>query len=218
MLTTVWRMADAPPLDPDSDTARQWVTDEWGPPRTIQPSLIERIQDFLRSLFDNEPGGSTAPATLNIVRLLVALVLIAVVAFLIYYVVRNMRDTQSAGAASGSVLEPGDLRSASALAEAARQALAAGNWSLAVLEAYRSIAKSGSERNLLGGADSLTAEQVAGELAVSFSEQRADLYAAASEFNSTRYGGMAASAAQATHAVELQQTLAKKRPRLEVPA
>ncbi|NHI20418.1 DUF4129 domain-containing protein [Phycicoccus endophyticus] len=198
--------ADAP-LDPSADQARRWLTEELaGAEYHAQPSLLERLREWVDHLLDAAPG-TGLPAVA--VPVAVGLVL-AALALVLWRVLR--RDVGSAGAGRAArVLDVPDLP-ASALRARAREALARGHWDGAVLDGLRAIARGAVERVVLDDAPGRTAHEVAAALAERFPAESAALAAAADRFDAVRYGHRRASE-EAAHAVlALDERLETARP------
>lgn len=199
------------PLDPSSDEARRWLEDELAKGvYHAQPSLLERISEWIARLLSLTPDGG-APSFLVPV---VVLVVLAVLALVLVRVLR--REVGPTRDAAGGVLDVPDV-DAVTLRSRAREALARGNWDAAVLDGVRTIARSGVERVVLDDAPGRTAHEVALALASPFPSEGDSLLRAADVFDAVRYGHRRATEAQAREVLALEERLATTRPAPPTP-
>ncbi|MFQ6171937.1 DUF4129 domain-containing protein [Oryzobacter sp. R7] len=200
-------MRAAPPLDPTSPEARQWLEDELRKGMYHeQPSLLERLWTWLVELLGSTGSASLLPSW---TIWLVAALGIAVVAFVLARTLRAER--RMTGARREGVLD-GPVRSAAEHRALAREALAAGDHDTAVLEAYRAIARAAVERTVLDDLPGRTAHEVAVQLGPVFPAEAARLAAAADAFDAVRYGRRPATAGSAREVVALDEALVVLRP------
>lgn len=203
-------------LDPSRDEARRWLAEELSGAEYNRPEpVIQRIIDWLLERLDalvQLIPGSTGLSQL----LLVAVVALAVVA-LVFAVRGRLRQGRLRERGTGAVLDEPHLtaRDYRARAETARQR---GDWDAALLDSYRALAASASERTLLDDAPGRTAHEIALALTVTFPEHDASLRSAADRFDDVRYGERHATRAQAETVRDLDATLSRARPRLPVAA
>lgn len=207
-------------LNPDNDEARRWLQDELSEERyqPDSPGLLQRIADafdeWLADLFGGV-GRSATPVN-GVVAALAAIVLVILVIVLLRYVRRTPRVT-----GGSAVLDAAERRDARDHRRLAAEAMAAGNYDTAVVEAMRAIARAGIDRTLLPDVPSLTATEVASGLGRVFPAQAAPLHFAAEWFGAVVYGDDHATAAQAEAVLSLEKQLAGTRPRrtdAELPA
>ncbi|MBM6401069.1 DUF4129 domain-containing protein [Phycicoccus sonneratiae] len=195
------------PLDPSSDEARRWLEDELSSPRYhAQPSLIERLREFLDDLLNSSPSGGLPSF---VVPIAVGLVL-AVLALVLWRVLRREVGRTGGGPGTG-VLDVPDVPAAT-LRASARAALARGDWDTAVLDGVRAVARGAVERVVLDDAPGRTAHEVAVALAVSFPAEDAALLAAADAFDAVRYGHRGAGEETARAVLALDDRLVAARP------
>ncbi|MEJ3403501.1 DUF4129 domain-containing protein [Rathayibacter sp. YIM 133350] len=174
------------PVDPDGPEARQWLNDELAKPQYQESrpnwfdQLSKAVLDWLGSLFS---GRGDAGAVLPLVLTVIAVVLIAV-ALIVFGLPRLNRRAAAAG-----VFGEDDDRSAQALRRSARDAADAGDWSTAVLDAFRALARRLGERTILSVYPGTTADEVARQAGISFPDSALPLAAAASAFDAVRYLG-----------------------------
>ncbi len=201
-----------PPLDPTSPEARQWLEDELrkGVYRE-QKGLLQRLWEWLTGL-GSGGDGLGFPAWTIWAAVLIGVAVVALV------LLRSLRaERRMTGRARAGVLD-GPARTAAEHRAAARAALDAGDADLAVLEAYRAIARSAIERTLLDDLPGRTAHEVAVALGPVFPASASSLGVAADVFDAVRYGRRTARVESARDLVALDATLAGSRPVLPDPA
>lgn len=206
----------AVPVQPDADTARGWLLDELAKPAyaSAQPSPIDRAAEafvtWFSGLFDVR-GSNTPPVALAIALGVVVAVL--VVALLLFGVPRRNRRS-SVGALFGA----DDRRSAGEMRRAAEAAMAAGDWSLAVLERFRALARGLDERTLVAVFPGTTASAFAAAAARTFPAEHGELQSAAELFDGVRYADEQAVRQDALSVFALDDRLAAARPQTLEPA
>ncbi|WP_375388071.1 DUF4129 domain-containing protein [uncultured Amnibacterium sp.] len=200
----------AVPVQPDAGTARRWLLQELAKPayQAAEPTPIDRaVQAFLdwfTGLFDVR-NADTPPVLLAIAIGLVVVVL--VVAVLLFGVPRrNRRST------AGALFGEDDRRSAADMRRAAEAAAARGDWSLAVLERFRALARSLDERTLVAVFPGTTASAFARSAGSAFPAEHAELQAAADLFDGVRYADEQATREDALSVAALDDRLAASRP------
>jgi hypothetical protein len=205
----------AVPVEPDAGTARRWLLDELAKPAyaAAQPTPFDRaVQAFLTwftGLFDVR-GSSTPPVLLAIAIAVVVAVL--VVALLLFGLPRiNRRSTV------GALFGDDDRRSAEEMRRAAEAALAQGDFSLAVLERFRALARGLDERTLVAVFPGTTASAFATGAARAFPSEHGELRAAAELFDGVRYADDVATREDALSVFALDDRLAAARPRAIEP-
>lgn len=215
-LTWLLPTDDAPPLHPGTDQAREWLARELAKAEYVdRPSLADRFFRWLRDLLGgvDVSGGQSG---LSGLRWLFVLALLVVGGALLYAVLRPVTRSARRPGAKGrrGVLDEGDTRSAAELRRAARAALAAGHWDLAVLEGYRAMAQGAVERTILEDIPGRTADELAVGLAAAFPTESDALHRAAGSFDAVRYGDVRAGEADAQQVVALDGRVAAARPDL----
>lgn len=206
----------AVPVMPSGDQARGWLLDELSkaPYAAASPTLFDRAAqgflDWFTGLFDASRSG--APPVLLAVALL-AVVAVLVVAVLLFGVPRVNRR-----GATAALFGEDDLRSADDLRRAAAAAAAAGDWSLAVLEGFRAIARGLDERTVVAVFPGTTARAFARRAAEAFAAESGALGGAAALFDDVRYDGRPATREEARSVLDLDGRLVAARPRLSEPA
>jgi hypothetical protein len=200
----------AVPVQPDAGTGRRWLLDELAKPAyaAARPSPFDRaVQAFLTwftGLFDVK-SSSTPPLVLAIAIGVVVAVL--VVALLLFGLPRrNRRSTV------GSLFGADDRRSADELRRAAAAAMAQGDWSLALLERFRALARGLDERTIVAVFPGTTATAFALSAARAFPAEHGELQNAAELFDGVRYADDTATREDALSISALDDRLAVARP------
>jgi hypothetical protein len=201
------------PVDPDADQARRWVVAELTKPeyRAAQPTLFDRISaafwDWLTSLNIGSGLGQGPLLVLGTVLLLAAII----AAYFIFGAPRLNRRSAAAGALFGV----NDDRDAAAMRAAAQAAAARGQWSLAISELFRALARGLTERTIVPATPGMTAHTFAGAAAHAFPGMDDRLQAAAAAFDEVRYLGRPGTEAAFRQVEGLERELAATRPQLD---
>jgi hypothetical protein len=204
------------PVQPDAGTARRWVLEELAKPayQAAQPSPIDRAaQAFLTwftGLFDVR-NGDTPPVLLAVAIAVVVAVL--VVALLLFGLPRVNRRSRA-----GALFGEDDRRSAAEMRRAAEAALARGDFSLAVLERFRALARGLDERTLVAVFPGTTASAFVRAAARAFPAEHGELREAAEVFDGVRYADERATREDALAVAALDDRLAAARPAALEPA
>lgn len=174
------------PLVPDAPDARDLLQQELSKPeyQTAQPTLWDIISkafwDWVNSL--RVPGDGPFTGLFPIIAMFVVVIGI-VVAFVVWGVPRlNRRSARRL-----ELFGERDDRTADELRRDARAAAAAGDWTLALQELYRAVARGLAERTIVVVTPGTTAHGFAGRAAVAFPAERQTLAAAADVFDAVRY-------------------------------
>ncbi|WP_258726434.1 DUF4129 domain-containing protein [Cellulomonas sp. NS3] len=206
------RAADVP-VEPGADEARRWLERELlEPVYDDRPSLLERILDWVGSLFDDVPvlglDGRTAA--------LVVVVLLAVVAGIALWVAGPVRRARRPGG-GGVVLGGDDTRTATQLRAAADAAAARGDWHAAVAERFRAVVRSLEERTVLDERPGRTAHEAVEAAASRLPSSASALRDAGRLFDDVVYGDQPADPADDARLREVDAAVAAERP-LGTPA
>lgn len=201
-------MAAEPPVLPDADQARRWAEEELAKPeyRDAEPGWVEdlwnSILEWLGSL-DAGPGpDSTAAPWIGVA-----------IAVLIGAAIILARPRLNARARRAhDVFDADPTVSADAYRGRAATAAAAGDWGDAVVDCFRALVRTAEDRNVLDARPGRTADEVAYELATSFSAEAPRLAAAARTFDGIRYGNESASQAAYLAMLELDTALQSLKP------
>lgn len=214
-----YSLADAPPLEPDEDTARNWLLEELSKTeyQDAKPNPIDLffndVWSWIESLFvvDGSSAFGINPAWIFII-LTIALIVFAVVIF------GRPRAIARRQAAHQSVFLEDDQRTVSELRTAAEAAARAGDWALATAERFRAISRSLSDRTLIALRPGTTAQGVAAAAATPFPQESRALRDAANAFDQVRYLGHGAEAATYERVRDLDIHLEQQRPARSIPA
>ncbi|WP_349904337.1 DUF4129 domain-containing protein [Parafrigoribacterium humi] len=199
------------PVDPDAGEARRWIIEELSKPayQAAQPSWFDRLSsavwNWLTSLRFGD-GGAGWPVILIVVVIAVAVV----AAFLIFGAPRFNRRSTAHGALFGAE----DERDAAAMRASASAAAAAGDWTLAIEELFRALARGLAERTIVTTSPGTTARDFAMRAGGAFPALATDLAASARAFDDVRYLGRPGSERAYRDIVALEQTLRSAHPEL----
>lgn len=205
------------PVEPDAEQARDWILRELTDPayQAARPNwfdlLVQSIWEWITSLQFDGAGGPPYLAFL-VIGLLAALAM--VVAFLIFGLPRLGRRSRAAGALFGEE----DARTAATIRRAAEAAAGRGDFTLAIAEMFRSIARGLAERTLVTTSPGTTARDFARRAARVFGEHQRTLDDAARAFDEVRYLGRDGTAEQYRRIADLEQQLRAAKPALETLA
>lgn len=182
------------PVDPDDDEARRWLEDELGRGDEDEPAeppgWLQDFLEWLRELLGSAPSEAPAPGmdvgpTVGIVLAVVLVVAALIVAFAIFGVPRLRRRST----VTGELFGEDDDRSAREIRTAAQQAADAGDYTSAVVEVFRSLARDLAERGVVLAFPGTTAQDFARRTAVVFPDAAERLRDAAGVFDGVRYLG-----------------------------
>lgn len=205
------------PVDPNADEARNWILDELSDPRyeAAKPTWFDQLSsaflEWLQSLLEGTGGG---PSGILLAIVVVIIIAALVAAFLIFGMpALNRRST-----VSGALFGTDDDRSAEAMRRAADAAASAGDWALAIEEAFRAIARGLAERTILATTPGTTAHGFAVRAGAAFPALVADLAAAADAFDRVRYLGKPGAEAEYRAVAALERELRAARVPLPTAA
>jgi hypothetical protein len=198
-------------VDPNGDQARRWIIEELSKPQyqAAQPTWFDRVSsafyDWIQSLEFGQFGGAQGPILLILAVVSVAAI---VAAFLIFGRARlNRRSSMG-----GSLFGVEDERDAAAIRVAAESAASRGEWSLAIIELFRAIARSLAERSVVAANPGTTAHDVAADAGRAFPAAAERLSAVADAFDRVRYLGRAGTERDFLDAAALEFDLRKTSP------
>ncbi|NYI46118.1 mRNA-degrading endonuclease toxin of MazEF toxin-antitoxin module [Nocardioides aromaticivorans] len=198
-----------PPLDPSGDEARRMLRRELADPKYYDANILQRLMDWLGRLVDDTISGVSASGPLS--TLLAIIVALALVAAIILIVSRARRTAQAdrrpAAALTDEVITAAELRSR------AEAALAAGDASAALVDAFRALAVRQVERERIEDVPQATAHELARALAVEFPAQAGAVHHGADLFDQTLYGERRATREQALELLALDDALAGRAAR-----
>ena len=212
-LSAMFGAWSAAPVDPTPEQARRWLIDELAQPQyqAAKPTWFDRLSaivlDWLRSLTISADGGVQIPILILVVLLIAAAI---VGAYFIFGPPRRGRRSVISGALFGQA----DARDAASIRASAAAAATAGEWTLAIEEMFRCIARGLAERTILSVSPGTTAQECAGHAAHALPQFRVRLAAAASAFDGVRYLEREGTEAEYQAIAELEQDLGTARPAL----
>lgn len=199
-----------PPLDPSADEARRLLRGELANPEYHDANLVERIQNWIRRLFDDTVGTAADLSPLGTFAAIVILLLIAAgIGMLLSRARRTARArTERTPALTDEVI------SAAALRQRAEAALAEGRHGDALVDAFRALAVRQVERGRIEDLPQATAHELAAGLGVEFPAQRHLVDRSADLFDSVLYGDHPATREQALDVLALDDELSGRRERV----
>ncbi len=206
------------PVDPDAPEARDWLLDELSkqPYQEAKPTFIDllaqQILNWFQGLIDwlggATGGGQRTDVPVWLLAILIPVALILVLAFLIYGLPRLNRRSSVSGALFGD----DDVRDAVSLRRAAERAAAAGDYSTAIVELFRSIARGLGERTRVSTFPGTTSREFARRAAIAFPGEAGPLATAALDFDGVRYLEQTGTVEQWDAMVALERRLRTARP------
>lgn len=210
--------ADSPPLDPSSGQARRWLADELskGEYETQENPVRRAVRaaiEWFQGLFDGAAGDTISAWWAAVIVLAIAVVIgLAVWAMVRLQPGRRAGETTPRGVFDEAGITAAQYR------QRALAAHAAGDFSAAVLDAYRAVVAGAVERFILDDVPGATARELAVALGAPFPDDAHALRDAALAFGAVRYGDGHPDAGTADAVLALEQRLATALPRLEAPA
>lgn len=202
------------PLQPGGDQARQWLAQELAkaPYQAARPTLFDTVSQAILQWFQSLFTSKTAVAPpVLLVAALVVVAAVVIAALVLFGVPRLNRRSRVVGSLFGD----DDRRTADELRRSASAAFAAGDWSTAVLERFRGLARGLDERTVLTVFPGTTAVGFATRAGRAFPAEQAALTAAAGSFDDVRYADRPATREQAEAIAGLDDRLFAARPVLE---
>ena len=174
------------PVDPDAETAREWVRAELlEPAYNQQENLLSRALTWLWDLIqETAAAAGQADAVGALVVAAGVLLMCGAIALLVAGPVRRNR----AGARTSVDVFGEDTRSAAELRAAADAHAAAGRWSEAVLDRFRALLRALEDRALLDERPGRTAHEATEDAGARLPERAADLRRAGRLFDDVCYG------------------------------
>jgi hypothetical protein len=199
------------PVDPDRPEARKLLADELAKQeyQAAKPTWFDKLLgDFFDWINSLQFGGTQGPPALGMLLLLVGILVLLLIAFLIFGLPRlNRRST-----VTGSLFGDDDARSAAQMRADAEAAAAKDDYTLAIAEMYRSIARGLAERTVLSTSPGTTARDFAARAAVAFASSADELRSSAIAFDEVRYLGATGTRAQYDVVARLERTLRTAKP------
>ncbi|BDZ45996.1 DUF4129 domain-containing protein [Naasia aerilata] len=209
-MSALLSLARSVPVEPDGDQGRGWLIDELGKPvyQAARPTWFDLVSqaffDWLGDLLNGAGSGAGAVALVVVVLLIAALL---VGAFLVFGRPRLNRRS----AALDAVFGEDDARGAEELRASAERAAAGGDFTTAIQELFRALARGFAERTILDLYPGMTARGFAREAGAAFPDRAAALGTAASDFDAVRYLGRPGTADQYAELAALERSLRSAR-------
>jgi hypothetical protein len=151
---------------------------------SLPDQLYRRFMQFVGDLMDAATGGGSAGGI--IAAVLIVLILVAVLVLVTW----RLRKTARRHAAIAGGLYDERTMTAAEHRQAAERLAAQGDWTEAIRERLRAIARDLEERALVDGMPGRTADELAAEAGTALPGFAADLAAAARSFDDVSYGGV----------------------------
>ena len=199
------------PVDPDAPEAQQLLRDELSKAAytQAQPNWFDRLAssfvEWIQSLGLGPQGQPPPIGTAVIIAIVIAALIIL---FLVFGVPRLNRRSR----VTGSLFGDDDARTAAVIRRFAEQAASAGDYSLAIAEMFRSIARGLAERTVLTTSPGTTAHDFGRRAGGLFPEHASALDAAALAFDDVRYLGGTGTSEQYSLVAALEKDLRTARP------
>jgi hypothetical protein len=210
------------PVDPDDEQARRWLEDELGRgdeeyQQPEPPGWWQEFLDWLDRLL-NGVGATEAPSPMvetgQTVGIIIAIVLI-VVALVVAFAIFGLPRLRKRSKVTGDLFGEDDDRSALELRTEAQRAADAGDYSAAVVELFRSLARDLAERGIVVTFPGTTARDFARRTGLVFPQAAERLADAAVVFDDLRYLGGVGTVEQWQRMSALDSDLrAARRPRV----
>ena len=206
------------PVDPDAPDATEWLINELSkaPYQAAQPTLFDRVakavSDWLSSL---QLGSAAGPPALGLIVVIALVVGALVVAFLLFGLPRLGRRSR----VSGSLFGEDDSRTAARIRQDAERAAVSGDFSTAVMEMFRAIARGLAERTIITTTPGTTARDFAARTGNTFPALADRLVESAASFDGVRYLDRTGTAEQYAAIAALEKDLRAARSTFDaVPA
>lgn len=202
------------PVDPEPPQARDWLIDELSKPayQAAKPTLFDRIAAAIRDWFESLRFGEVQGPPAFGLGVVIAIVVIGlIVAFVIFGVPRINRRS----AVARSLFGDDDVRTAARIREDAETAARGGDYSTAVVEMFRAIARGLAERTLATTTPGTTARDFAARAGGVFPGLSVRLAESAVVFDGVRYLGRSGTEGQYREIAGLEADLRAARPALD---
>jgi hypothetical protein len=217
-----WSVAPpGPPLGPTAQQARAQLSAELSKPeyQAARPSaltvLLQQAGQSIGNWFDSLFGGLNGVSiSSNLIVVIVVVLVVAALAvlFLIFGLPRINRRSARPGALFGEE----DERDSVALRRDAERSAAAGDYTTAIAEEFRSIARALGERTVVTTFPGTTASGFATQAAIAFPGFRRELRDCAGAFDGVRYLGSEGTKAQWQAMSALELGLREARPSFDL--
>jgi hypothetical protein len=220
-MTLNWSVTPpGPPLTPTAQGARAQLSaelskSEYEAARPTGVNLaIQQIQKaiskWLDDLFHGLGGVSISPDLITVI-----LIVLAIAALIVLFLIFGLPRINRRSAAVGTLFGDEDDRDSVALRRDAERAAADGEYSTAIMEEFRAIARALSERTVVTTFPGTTASGFAERAAGAFPAHRVGLGESAAVFDAVRYLGAVGTEAQWQAMRDLEAGLRDARPSFE---
>ncbi len=199
------------PVDPAPPEATRWLVDELGKPEYQQakPTLVDIVGQALAEWFDAVFSGSSG--TPPVLAFAIGLVVVAAIIVLgVVFGGRVRLDRRST--VGGELFGADERRSARELRAAAAAAARRGDWASATADAYRAIARTAAEREVVAVVPGLTAHGFAIRAGAALPAESDALARAADAFDAVRYLGSSGAEGAYREVAALDARLLDARP------
>ena len=202
------------PVDPDVEQARDWLIQELSGPQyqAARPTLFDQLaQAFWEWLNSLQIGTVEGPPAFGLGIILVLVVAAIVVALLVFGVPKLNRRSSVTGALFGE----DDERDAAAMRRDAQAAAARSDWSTAIAEMFRAVARGLAERGVLSTTPGTTASGFAARASEALPALGERFVASATAFDEVRYLGREGTQAQYEQVAALEADVRRARAQAE---
>jgi Domain of unknown function (DUF4129) len=214
--------ATSPPLDPSQSQARQQLQQELQRPeyQAAQPgffdTLSQEIGKWLQSLLSHFGAPTGSPSfdlfgTIGTAVLVLLVLALLILAFFLFGLPRINRRGRKAGSLFGDE----DERDSQTLLKSAERAAAAGDFTTAIEDGFRAIARGLAERAIVITFPGTTAHGFAAQAGAAFPGFTAELAGSADTFDRVRYLGKSGNRADWQSISSLERALRSTKPLLE---
>lgn len=199
------------PVDPDRPEARRLLADELAKQeyQAAKPTWFDQLLgEFNRWINSLQFGGTDSPPAFGMLVVLGVVLALLLIAFLIFGLPRINRRSS----VTGSLFGEDDARTAAQIRAAGEQAAERGDYTVAIAEMFRSIARGLAERGVLTTSPGTTAHDFATRAGTAFPPRRDELAASAVAFDDVRYLGGEGSRGQYDLVERLERALRAAKP------
>ena len=199
------------PVEPDGDQGRQLLTDELSKQvyQAAKPTPFDLVSQAISEWFQQLlANAGQAQGAVGLVIVLILITGLIVAAFFIFGRPRLARRSRVAAELFGA----DDTRGSTELRRSAELAASAGDYTRAIEELYRAVARNLAERTILDVTPGTTAQGFARRAGVPFPTDAGRLATSATDFDDVRYLGRTGTREQYDRLVRLERDLRTARP------
>jgi signal transduction histidine kinase len=201
-------------VDPDAPEAHELLANELAKSeyQSAKPTWFDQVlQDLLDWFSGLQNGAAQGPPALGLLIGIIVLAVLVLIAFLVFGLPRINRRSKVVGSLFGE----DDARTSAEIRQQAKAAAARGDYTLAVAEMFRAIARGLAERTVLTTTPGTTAHGFAVRAGRSFPSLVNELTDAAAAFDAVRYLDETGSLAQYDQVEALERAVRAAKPILE---